>query len=419
MTNDNEEIRKELLERFIRYAKIETTSDRHGTVIPSTPGQLDLAKILLDELGSFGIGDIHFDEHGYIIARFPGNVEPGEEPPILGFMAHMDTSSDESGKDVNPQLIVKYDGKPVRLGEGYVLDPEKYPDLKCYIGESIITTDGKTLLGGDDKAGLAEIMTAVSYLRAHPEIPRGTIELIFTPDEETGHGMDKFPIDAMEAGYCFTIDGDGEGIIETECFYGYKADIRITGQVIHLGAARGKLSNAVTMAANFISMLPRSESPEATDGRYGFYCPLEMKGDPAQAWIEVYLRDFEYEQIERRIRALEKIAAAVEAQFPGGKVTVNVEKQYINMRDAYKDSPEIIGILEDAIKETGIASEKRIIRGGTDGARLAEKGIPTPNVFNGTHNMHSRLEWLAVPAMERAVGTIVNLVRLWTERKGG
>lgn len=407
------DIRGELLERFVRYVKIETTSDRHANTIPSTPGQWNLARLLVEELRALGITEISFDEHGYIIARVPASEAP--ETPAVGFMAHFDTSSDEPGKDVNPVLIERYDGKPIELGEGRVLDPERFPELAEYTGKAIITTDGRTLLGGDDKAGVAEIMTALSYLLAHPEIPRGPLEIIFTPDEETGHGMDRFPVEQLRSTFCYTIDGDGEGIIETECFYAYKADVKLTGKVIHLGDARGKLVNAVSMAAAFISMLPRSESPESTDGRYGYYCPLETKGDLGSAWIEIYLRDFEAEGIERRIETLRRIAKTVESTFPGGTVEVTTEKQYMNMRDAYRDRPEGIEFLEEAIRRTGIEPVRKIIRGGTDGARLAEKGVPTPNVFNGTHNMHSRLEWVAVPAMERAVEVIVNLVQLWAE----
>jgi tripeptide aminopeptidase len=408
------DIRGELLERFVRYVKIETTSDRHAETIPSTPCQWDLANLLVEELRALGIAEILFDEHGYIIARVPGSGAP--EAPSIGLIAHYDTASDEPGKDVNPVLIERYDGKPIRLGEGRVLDPERFPELLEYEGRAIITTDGHTLLGGDDKAGVAEIMTALSYLLAHPEIPRAPLEIVFTPDEETGHGMDRFPLEQLRSTFCYTFDGDGEGVIETECFYAHKAEVKIAGKVIHIGEARGKLANAVSMAGAFISMLPRSESPEATDGRYGYYCPIETKADLGNAWIEIYLRDFEADEIERRIETLRRIAKTVESMFPGGTVEVRTEKQYINMRDAYRDRPEGIEFLEEAIRRTGIEPIRKIIRGGTDGARLAEKGVPTPNVFNGTHNMHSRLEWVAVPAMERAVGVIVNLARLWAER---
>jgi tripeptide aminopeptidase len=330
-------------------------------------------------------------------------------------MSHVDTSPDSSGEHVQPQLHRSYDGGTLLLGGEVVLDPAEYPALRDYTGETVITSDGSTLLGADDKAGIAEIMTAVAYLHEHPEFPHGPIEIIFTPDEEIGRGMDHFPIDKLRSRYCYTIDGGDEGTVEAECFTAYLARVEFTGRVIHPGRARGKLVNATTMAGTFLSMLPRAETPEATDGRYGFYCPLEVGGDMGSAWVELIVRDFEMAEVERRIEALRSLARAVEASFPGGRVTVEAHEQYRNMRDILADHPNTVERATAAIRETGMEPKLEIIRGGTDGSRLTQMGIPTPNIFTGAQNMHGRHEWVALPAMVRSAKTILNLIRLWGE----
>ncbi|MEE8591862.1 MAG: peptidase T, partial [Spirochaetia bacterium] len=301
------------------------------------------------------------------------------------------------------------------LKEGVVLDPEEFPELRSYSGQKIITSDGRTLLGADDKAGLAEIMTAVEYLVNHPDLPHGEIGIYFTPDEEQGLSMQRFPIKKISAKYCYTFDGGEEGTIEAECFEGYKADLRFIGKSIHTGVARGKLVNAIEMAATFLGLLPGAESPQATDGRYGFYFPLEITGGIEETTLEIYLRDFEEQEVQRRAAVLESMARAVEAVFPRGRVEIKIEKQYANLHRFLRDVQEVLQHLEQAIRETGIEPVYKIIRGGTDGARLSELGVPTPNVFTGGHNFHSRQEWAAVPAMIRAVNTAVNLCRLWAE----
>ncbi len=362
-----------------------------------------------------GVEDVTLNDECYVVARLPSNLKGGAAPPIFGFMAHVDTAPDLTGKDVHPQVVERYDGGPIRLNDQYTLDPARYPTLLQYRGETIVTTDGTTLLGADDKAGVAEIMTAVAFLQAHPEIPHGQIEIYFTPDEEIGRGMDRFPSDIARSEFCYTLDGDEEGSVEAECFTAYKVEVDFHGMVIHLGDARGKLANAVTMAANFISMLPRSESPEATDGRFGYYCPLEIRGELDHAWLEVYLRDFERTEIERRIAFLESLGKSIEGAFPGSRVEVRAEKQYLNMRDALQKRPEVIEYLLEAIRKTGVEPKMKAIRGGTDGARFTEMGIPTPNVFAGGHNFHSRFEWVPLPAMVRASETVINLAQLWTQ----
>lgn len=408
----------ELVQRLVRYAVIETTSDRHIEKIPSTPTQRELSLLLLSELTALGISEASMDEHCYLIATIPAS--PGRErASSIGLMAHIDTASDVSGTNVKPRVIERYDGSAVKLGVDsatgleYVLDPGENPDLAGRSGDTIIVTDGSTLLGADDKAGVAEIMTAAAYLLAHPEIQHGPIELVFTPDEETGKGMDLFPLERLKSKACYTLDGGKAGEIEAECFTAYAVKAEFKGKVIHIGSARGKLANAVTMAASFVSMLPRSESPEATDGWYGYYCPLEISGGLESATVEVFLRDFSQAGMDARIETVKALAKAVEAQFPLGSVSLTVAKQYVNMREKLDQSPEVLERLMEAARRAGADPCIKPIRGGTDGARLTELGVPTPNVFTGGYNYHSRYEWASVGEMVLAVETILELVQLW------
>jgi tripeptide aminopeptidase len=413
---DRNWIEQRLLERFLRYVRIDTASDRHSKSSPTTAGQLELARALVVELEQLSVRDVELDEGGFIIAHLESNLkDSAKQPPEIGLLAHLDTSDAAPGKDVDPRVHEKYDGKIIALKDGVVLDPEEFPELRGYSGQKIITSDGRTLLGADDKAGLAEIMTAVEYLVNHPDLPHGKVGIYFTPDEEQGLSMQRFPVKKISAKYCYTFDGGEEGTIEAECFEGYKANLRFIGKSIHTGIARGKLVNAIEMAAKFLGLLPGAESPQATDGRYGFYFPLEITGGIEETTLEIYLRDFEEQEVQRRSAALESMVRAVEAVFPRGRVEIKIEKQYANLRRYLQDVPEVLIYLERAIRETGIEPVYKIIRGGTDGARLSELGVPTPNVFTGGHNFHSRQEWAAVPAMIRAVNTAINLCRLWAE----
>ncbi|MDR1895156.1 MAG: peptidase T [Spirochaetales bacterium] len=402
---------KPLLDRFLRYVKIDTTSDSHIAETPSTPGQWDLLRLLEKELKDLSIKDITLDKKGFLIARLPGNAKA----PVIGFMAHVDTSGETSGRGVNPQVIRDYQGKPLVFEGGFRLDPREFPQLLDFKGQTIITTDGTTLLGADDKAGAAEIMSAAAYLLEHPEIKRGDVELIFTPDEETGKGMDSFPLKSLRSQYCYTLDGGAEGEIEAECFNAYGVKIRFTGRPFHLGAARGRMVNAVTMAGTFISLLPGRESPEATDERQGYYCPLEVKGTVEEAELMVFLRDFDSPGMARRIAALKKTAEAVQALFSGGRVEALPQKQYLNMIKVINQNPKGLRFLERAVHLAGAQPCRRLIRGGTDGARLSEMGIPTPNIWTGGYNFHSRYEWAALPSMLKAAAVVVHLVRLWAE----
>jgi tripeptide aminopeptidase len=330
-------------------------------------------------------------------------------------MAHIDTAPDLTGENVRPQVHEQYDGGAISLDHDHVLDPDDYPMLRRYEGETIITTDGSTLLGSDDKAGIAEIMTAVRYLIEHPEIPHPSIEIIFTPDEETGRGMDGFPQERLQSRYCFTLDGTDEGSVETECFTAFMATATFTGYVIHPGSARGKLANATAMASQFVSLLPRSESPEATDGRYGFYCPTEISGGISSATVVVIVRDFDISIAQRRLSYLETAARLVEGAFPGGSVSIDVRRQYLNMAEFLGEHPDVVENVKTAIRQTGMEPAVHQIRGGTDGARLSERGIPTPNIFTGGQNLHGRYEWIALPAMVRASKTVINLVQLFVD----
>ncbi|PIE04180.1 MAG: peptidase T [Spirochaetales bacterium] len=403
-----------LLDRFLRYVRIHTTSNEvaAGEKTPSTECQWDLLRLLAEELASLGVKDVSLDQSGYLIARIPGNRP---EADTIGFMAHVDTSSDAPGENVNPQVHRQYDGSPIRLKGSIVIDPQENPVLNNYKGETVITSDGTTLLGADDKAGVAEIMTSVEWLLSHPEVPRGNLEIIFTPDEETGTGMDRFPVKDLQSRFCFTVDGGREGELETECYYAWKASVHFQGRVIHPGSARGRLVNAVSMAAQFASMLPRNESPEATDGRYGNYWPHRISGTMDEAELHVFYRSFDAEDIQRRTDALHSFASAVEAAFPGGRVSVEAHEQYRNMREEIDRHPVLINTLRKAYSAAGIAPIEEPIRGGTDGSRLTAMGIPCPNIFAGGLNFHSRSEWVALPAMTRSVAVLLNLITLWVD----
>lgn len=408
-----DKVLKELLvPRFLKYVRYWTTSDRRIEETPSSPGQWELAKALLEELKGLGIQDVELTDHCYVIARINGTAGK-ESAPAVGFMAHIDTASDVSGKDVKAQVLRNYQGQKISLAEGYVLDPETDADLAAQRGRDIIHTDGTTLLGADDKAGIAEIAAALEYILNHPEISHGPLEIIFTPDEETGKGLPDFPLERIKSVACYTLDGGPVGELEAECFNAWKADIEFKGKVIHVGTARGILANAALMAASYAALLPRSESPEATDGYYGYYCPMEIQGNLESASLELLLRDFDRKDMDRRLAALDVFAKAIEAQFPGGKVTVKAKMQYVNMREKIAERPKVMEMLKQAFDNAGVEYRLRPIRGGTDGSRLTELGIPTPNIFTGGRNFHSRLEWVSIPEMAAACRVVIELIRLW------
>ena len=407
-------IEKLVVPRFLDYVGYCTESDRHIADTPSTAGQWDLAKALRDELLGLGLKDVKLTDHCYVIAFLPPSPGKEKAPPV-GFLAHIDTAGDVSGRNVKPRLAQNYSGEKIELEGGLCLDPAEDEDLAAQRGKTVIHSDGTTLLGADDKAGVAEIMAAVEYFVKNPRTEHGPVQIIFTPDEETGKGLPEFPMQDVQAAVCYTLDGGAMGEIEAECFNAWKANVKFSGKVIHIGAARGILANAALMAASFAVMLPRSESPEATDGYYGYFCHMEISGDLENASLEVFLRDFDSGGMKRRLSALENFARTVEAQFPGGRVIVETQPQYYNMKAKIDENPDALKRLKQALDNIGIEWRLKPIRGGTDGARLTELGIPTPNIFTGGRNFHSRFEWVSVSEMCAACKLIIELIRLWGE----
>jgi tripeptide aminopeptidase len=408
----NADLQNLVIPRFLKYVQYWTTSDHHIEETPSTPGQIDLAKTLIDELKHMGIKDVEFILPCYVIAKIPASSGK-ENVPSIAFMAHLDTADDVSGKDVNAILVENYDGKTIQLAGEFSLDPNIDADLAEQVGKAIIHTDGTTLLGADDKAGIAEIIGAAEYLLNHPEISHGPIELIFTPDEETGKGLPDFPLDSIKSVAAYTLDGGPLGELEYECFNAYAVNATFTGKVIHLGSARGGLANAVLMAAHFAALLPRSESPESTDGYYGYYCPTEISGNLSEAKLEVFIRDFDHDAALKRIENIKLFAKTIEVQFPGGTVSIEPKLQYYNMKQKIDADPRVFNILKQAAENLGITCNAKPIRGGTDGARLTELGIPTPNIFAGGRNFHSCIEWASVEDMLSASKLIIELIKCW------
>ncbi len=413
---DNKILSEDLKTRFVRYASVDTQSNPNtvNEMHPSTKIQFDLIHMLEKELKELGIEDVVVDEHGILIAHLPSNVE---NAPCIGLMAHVDTADAVKGNGVKPQIIESYDGGDITLKSGLVIKKDENEQLEQYVGQTLITSDGTTLLGADDKAGVSEIMSAVKILVNDDSIKHGEVEIIFTCDEETGCGMDVFPYDKLHCQYCFTVDGGTRYEIEKECFNASHADITFIGKSYHTGDARGRLVNALTLAGKYISSLPQSESPEATDGRYGFYCPLSIEGSLDKASLGVFMRDFDLDQLKRRESVLKTLASSLEALYPGAKIDVEIRTQYYNMVEVSNKNPKVIDSIFEAGKRLGFPLFDSIIRGGTDGARMAnESGIPCPNIFTGGHNFHSLNEWAALPAMVDSTNLIVEIIKIGAEK---
>ena len=399
-------------DRFIRYTTYDTMSDGNasGNRRPTTEGQEELLLVLKKELEELGL-ETYYGEEKVVMGVLKGNTSG----TTIGFMAHVDTADDCNGNGVKAKVWSNYDGGVIELEDGVVLDPEKDKDLLLYKGKEIITSGGTSLLGSDDKAGVAIIMEALKYLVEHPEVKRPDIEVYFTPDEETGSGMDMFPYDRLKSKCCYTVDGEAEGEVELECFNAATVEILLKGVSIHLGSARGTMVNAVTMASHIVTSLPQAESPEATDGRYGYYCPLVLEGTATEAKLSVFIRDFDMEKFQHRIESVEKIVAAVEALY-GGEIKANVSVSYHNMAEANKKNPGAIEAVYYASQKLGLAIREEIIRGGTDGARLAETGVACPNLYTGGHNLHSLKEWIAVDAMSNSINLCLGIIDYWSKR---
>lgn len=410
-----------LLDRFLRYVKIDTRSDENSSACPSTAKQWDLLRLLHEELLAIGLKDATIDENGYVFATVPSNLPPEQttKVPIVGFIAHVDTAPSITGTNVKPIVHRNYQGGDIALpGDAtQVIRTKEYPNLeKMYRGMDIVTSDGTTLLGADDKAGVAEIMTAVDLFLQNPEIPRGMVKIGFTPDEEIGRGADRFDVKRFEASVAYTMDGGPLGEIEYETFNAFSATVTFDGVGVHPGYAKNKLVNAIRMAGDFITRLPREMSPEMTESREGYLHPYVLQGQSETVTLRLLLRDFEMSGIERQKAIVEAVAAEVRGLYPKGKVSVEVKESYRNMRYQVEKEPRLVEYAEEAIKRIGVKPNHTIIRGGTDGARLSYMGLPCPNLFAGGEAIHSTLEWVPVQVMEKAAETIVRLAEIWAER---
>lgn len=402
-----------VITRFIRYVKIDTQSARKTDTFPSTLKQLSLANLLVQELKDLGLEDASVDDYGYVTATLPANIDR-EDLPVFGFLAHMDTSPDLSGENVNPQFIEAYNGETVVLNEekDITMSPEEFPALKKYIGKTLITTDGTTLLGADNKAGIAEIMTAVEYLIAHPEIEHGMIKIGFTPDEEVGHGVDHFDVERFGADFAYTVDGGEIGEVQYENFNAAGAEIIIHGRNVHPGKAKLKMRNALLIGMEFNELLPLFERPEFTEEYEGFYHLFEFSGTVEKATMTYIIRDHDREKFEEKKHLIQEAADYINEKYGDKIIEVNLEDQYYNMREKVESHPEIMEIAVEAVKSVGVEPKIEPVRGGTDGSRLSYMGLPTPNIFTGGHYFHGKYEFIPTYAMEKAVETLVAIAVL-------
>lgn len=404
-----------LVERFFDYISYDTQSDEETNMTPSTPGQMVFVKHLKEELEKMGLEEITLDDNGYLMASLPSNTD--KTVPTVGFIAHMDTAPDMSGKHVNPRIVTDYDGNDIVLNQeqGIVLSPADFPELKDYIGQDLIVTDGTTLLGADDKAGIAEIVTAVAYLQAHPEIKHGKIRIAFNPDEEIGKGAHKFDVERFGCEFAYTMDGGEIGELEYENFNAAYAKVTIKGRNVHPGSAKHKMVNSIRVAANFIEMLPRWETPEHTEGYEGFYHLVGIQGSVEQTVLTYIIRDHDRNRFESRKKEIEHLVRKTNTEYPGS-TSVEMGDQYYNMREKIEPVMHIINYAEEAMRMAGVKPKVQPIRGGTDGAQLSFKGLPCPNIFAGGLNFHGRYEFVPIPSMEKAAGVIVEIAKLVAEK---
>lgn len=406
-----------ITERFLKYVSFETTSDEKTKRTPSTSGQMKLSKYLAEELQSIGLQEVELDCNGYLMATLPANTEKNDVPTI-GFVAHVDTSPDAVGKDIKPQIVTNYNGEDVLLNEekAIVLETELYPEIKQYVGQDIIFTDGTTLLGADDKAGVAEIVTAMEYLIQHPEIKHGKIRIGFTPDEEIGEGADHFDVEKFGAAWAYTMDGSQIGELEYENFNAATATVTINGLNVHPGYAKHKMRNSMRIATQYVTMLPRHETPEHTDGYEGFYHLTSIQGEVEQTILTYIIRDHDRDRFERRKIELQHLANKINNEFGEATCTVSIRDQYYNMKEKVAPVMHIVDLAEEAMLKNGIKPIIKPIRGGTDGARLSFEGLPCPNIFAGGHNFHGRFEYVPIPSMEKATQVIVSIAQLLEEK---
>ncbi|NNK10071.1 MAG: peptidase T [Flavobacteriaceae bacterium] len=404
-----------ILDRFLRYVQIDTQSDPHSDLTPSTEKQWVLAKMLFEELKAIGLQDVTLDERGYIMATLPSNIE--EEVPTIGFVSHYDTSPDFTATGVNPRIIKNYDGKDILLNEkeNIVLSPDYFEDLLQYKGQTLIVTDGTTLLGADDKAGVTEIVSAMEYLLAHPEIKHGRIRIGFTPDEEIGRGAHHFDVKSFGASWAYTMDGSQIGELEYENFNAAMAKITAKGKSVHPGYAKNKMVNAIGIITDLASRLPVEEVPEKTSGREGFFHIYNLEGSIELAKMELIIRDHDKGLFQKRKRLLEDLVAAINKERPG-EVVLEMKDQYYNMKEKVEPVYHIVEIAEEAMKSLGIKPLIKPIRGGTDGSQLSYMGLPCPNIFAGGHNFHGKYEYVPLESMEKAVEVIVKICELTAKK---
>ena len=405
-----------ITDRFLSFVKFDTQSDELTNMTPSTPGQMVFVKYLKEELEKMGLEEITLDDNGYLMATLPANG--CENAPVVGFIAHLDTAPDMSGKNVNPRIVKNYDGKDIVLNEAenIVLSPAEFPELLNYVGLDLIVTDGTTLLGADDKAGIAEIITAVEYLQAHPEIKHGKVRIAFNPDEEIGLGAHKFDVELFGCDFAYTMDGGAIGELEYENFNAASAKVTILGRNVHPGSAKHKMVNSIRVANNFAQMLPRWETPEHTEGYEGFYHLVGIEGSVEKTELTYIIRDHDRARFESRKKEIEHLVNKTNTEYPGC-CSVEIHDQYYNMREKIEPVMHIIETAEKAMREAGVEPHVVPIRGGTDGAQLSFKGLPCPNIFAGGENFHGRYEYVPIRSMEKAAEVIVNLVRLVGEGK--
>ncbi|CEA04037.1 Peptidase T [Metalysinibacillus saudimassiliensis] len=407
-------MKEQVIERLIRYTKIDTQSDAASSTTPSTQKQFDLLHVLRDELKEIGLTDITLDEHGYLFATLPSNTT--KEVPTLGFLAHVDTATDYTGTNVKPQRINNYDGGDIQLNADLVMSPSEFPELKNYVGQTLITTDGTTLLGADDKAGIAEIMTAMAYLVQNPQIKHGTLRVAFTPDEEIGRGPHKFDVAAFNADFAYTMDGGPLGELQFESFNAAGATVTTTGVSVHPGSAKDKMVNAITTAIAFQNQMPADAVPEKTEGYEGFIHLMDFNGKIEHAEMSYIIRDHDREKFEAKKKFMQDTVKAMQATYGETAIQIEIEDQYYNMGEKIMPVKEIVDIASEAMHKLGITPNTLPIRGGTDGSQLSYMGLPTPNIFAGGENMHGKFEYVSAETMEKATQVIIEIVQLFEAR---
>ena len=398
-----------ITDRFLKYVSYTTTSDENTNMTPSTPGQKIFARYLVEELTSLGLQEVALDENGYVMSTLPANTD--KAIPTIGFIAHMDTSPDMSGKHVKPRIVKNYDGANITLNseKGIVFETNKYPEILQYKGQDVIVTDGTTLLGADDKAGIAEIVTAMEYLIAHPDIKHGKIRVGLTPDEEIGQGADHFNVEQFGAEWAYTMDGGELGELEYENFNAAGAKVQFNGTNVHPGYAYHKMRNSMRIAEQFVGMLPRHETPEHTQDYEGFFHLTNMEGTVEKTTLSYIIRDHDRDRFERRKKEIQHLVNKINAEFGENTANIEIKDQYYNMREKIEPVMHIIDLAFEAMKEVGVTPNVKPIRGGTDGARLSFEGLPCPNIFAGGHNFHGRFEYLPVQSMEKAMQVVVKI----------